>query len=286
MSDTDQTPEETTSIEEEAAIDQRVVPFMGDELIAAMTASETIYISLNGLCTALGINYRAQLLRSQRTPTLAKGLRRIPLKTSGGVQRISCLRVDKVALWLAGIESGRIKEQFRAKIEAYQEELAPVATRVFMHVMGITAPPSTDPRITALTEQYEVLVAAASFIAEHMSELATLPEQVQGVSGQLDQAVQLLESLAGDVQQLKREQTISPAQKRKISDAVDRIVADSTGQPGQLKQGQVYAAIYRRFQVSSYGEIPATRFEEVMKFLRDLWQRATKGTIPEQGSLL
>jgi hypothetical protein len=82
-------------------------------------------------------------------------------------------------------------------------------------------------------------------------------EQVQGVSTQLDQAVKLLESPAGDVQHLKREQTISPAQKQHISETVQRIVADSAGKPGEMKQGQVYGALYRHFRVSGYAEIPA-----------------------------
>jgi len=97
--------------------------------------------------------------------------------------------------------------------------------------------------------------------------------------------VTLLVSLASDMQQLKREQTISPAQKQQISESVQRIVTDSAGKQGEIKQGQVYAAMYRRFQVSGYGEIPAARYDEVISWLRDLWKRATAGTTPEQKSL-
>jgi hypothetical protein len=97
-----------------------------------MTTGGDIYITLMGLCSAMGLSPRPQLRRMLRTPAPAKGVRRIPIKTGGGTQRINCLRVDKVAIWLAGIEPNRVKEPFRAKIEAYQEELAPVAMRVFM----------------------------------------------------------------------------------------------------------------------------------------------------------
>ena len=202
------------------------------------------------------------------------------MKSGGGFQLTNCLRVDKVALWLAGIEPSRVKEQFRTKIEAYQEELAPVAMRVFMRVMGmpVAQPATADPRMAALAEQYDVLMAAATFINEHIRELAGMPDQ-------LDQAVKLLEALAGDVRQLKREQTISPAQKQYISEAVQRIVADSAGKPGEMKQSQVYAALYRHFHVSSYSEIPSARYEEVLAYLRDLWKRAAAGTTPEQKSL-
>ncbi len=278
-------PLDESTIPEESVARQEVIPFQGDDLAAAMTTAGEIYVTLASVCNAIGLSPRPQLRRILNSPPLAKGLRRIPLKTAGGTQRVNCLRVDRVALWLAGVESNKVKAQFRAKIEAYQDELAPVATRVFMRTLGITAPAIVDPRLAALAEQYDVLMAAAAFIADHMHDLAALPGQVQGVSGQLDQAVQLLESLAGDVQQLKREQTITPAQKQHISDAVQRIVADSAGKPGEMKQGQVYGALYRHFHVSGYAEIPAARYDAVLTFLRDLWKRATTGTTPEQNSL-
>ena len=161
-----------------------------------------------------------------------------------------------------------------------------------MRVLGIAAPPASDPRVAALAEQYEVLMTAATFINEHMEALAGLPGQVAGVSDQLAQAVQLLESLAQQqgetteaIGQLTAERTLTTAQKGHIKDAVNRIAEDSAGKPGALSHGQIYAAMYRRFNVSAYADIPVTSYDAVISFLRDLWKRATKGTTPEQNSL-
>jgi hypothetical protein len=137
-------------IREETVIDQRIAPFEGDDLAAALSEAGEIYIALPGMCTALGLNVRGQIQRIQRTPSLAKGLRRIRLKTPiRGSQLINCLRLDRVALWIAGIETERIQPEYRAKVEAYQDELAPVAMQVFMRVMGLpTAPPAAaDPHL-------------------------------------------------------------------------------------------------------------------------------------------
>src|SRR5437588_3178741 len=98
---------------EEYALEQKVIPFMGDELAAALTQTGGIFISLPGMCGALGLNMRGQLQRIQRTNELALGLRRIPLVTKGGRQQINCLRVDKLGLWLAGIETARVKGEFK-----------------------------------------------------------------------------------------------------------------------------------------------------------------------------
>ena len=103
MEDEEQTTNETNGadISEEQVIEQQIIPFMGDDLAAALAPGGNIYITLPGICTALGLNTRGQLQRIQRTRTLSKGLRRIPIKTKGGFQQLNCLRIDLVALWLA-----------------------------------------------------------------------------------------------------------------------------------------------------------------------------------------
>ncbi|MGH2505471.1 MAG: phage antirepressor N-terminal domain-containing protein [Ktedonobacterales bacterium] len=164
------------TIPQEQAIEQRSLTFMGDDLAAARTAAGAIYITIPRMCRALGLDNRSQAHRIDRTPTLAKGLRVIPLETRGGVQAVNCLRVDRVALWLAGVESSRIKPQFRAKVEAYQDELAPVAMQVFMRVLGVqpTAAGAHAPAVAPATqigeiaEQLDTLLGVVSFLREHL----------------------------------------------------------------------------------------------------------------------
>src|SRR6266699_6925042 len=173
----------TDDIPEEQATEQQLVPFMGDDLAAAMAPGGSIYISLPGICAALGLSTQAQLRRIERTRTLAKG----------GFQRVNCLRLDLIALWLAGAQTASMKSEFRAKIDTYQEELAPVATQVFMRVVGLRTAqlvPTEDPRIVALAEQIDTLTDIATFLREHMQGML----EAQGhVSMRLEQAVQLLD---------------------------------------------------------------------------------------------
>jgi len=159
-------------IPEEQATEQQLVPSMGDDLAAAMAAEGSIYISLPGMCGALGLSTQAQLRRIERT--LAKGLRRISLKTKGGFQHVNCLRLDLIALWLAGAQTSGMKSEFRGKIETYQEELAPVATQVFMRVVGLRTTqiiPTEDPHIAALAKQIDTLTDIATFLREHMQAI-------------------------------------------------------------------------------------------------------------------
>jgi hypothetical protein len=183
------------------------------------------------MCAALGLSTQAQLRRIERTRTLAKGLRRISLLTKSGFQRVNCLRLDLIALWLAEAQTGSMKSGFRDKIEAYQEELASVATQVFMRVVGLhTAQvvPTEDTCIAALAEQIDTLTDIVTFLREHMQAML----EAQGhVSMRLVQAVQILEALAGRQQTTEdqvarideRTKRLTPAHAREVQLLVERI---------------------------------------------------------------
>ncbi len=264
---------------------------MGDELAAAKTPNESIYISLNALCQALGVSGKAQTERIQRTPTLAKGLRRIPLKTAGGTQRVNCLRIDRVALWIAGLETNRIKPQYREKIEAFQDDLADVAMKVFLRAMGIqttaTAPATSDPAIIALVEQYETLSAVVLDLRDH---LAHMSEGSDAMRLQMADAVKLLESLANHQNQTnqtiahlqQKTAGLTPAQQEQIRRAINIIAKESNG---TVPQSRLYAALYRRFAVASYKQIPEEQFEDAAAMLKAIRQQIKDGIIPEQGEM-
>jgi P22_AR N-terminal domain len=290
-------------IGEEQAVDQRIVPFMGDDLVAALSAHGDIYISLPGMCQALGLQTQGQLQRIQRTDELAKGLRRIPLETRGGRQRTNCLRLDKVALWLAGVETARVKGEFRAKLVAYHEELAPVALRVFLNTAGISPArlaPSEDPRLQALAEQIDTLTDVVTFLREHMAGIEAATGQITGISIRLDQAVSLLESLTGEQHQLRSRQDmtedlvariddrtahLTPAHKRQVQTFVDRMVRETKQRAVPLTYATIYGRLKYRYQVGSYSEIADEAFDNVMTFLQDMLRNATSGQAPEQGQL-
>lgn len=262
-----------------------------------MAPGGSIYISLPGICAALGLGTQAQLRRIERTRTLAKGLRRISLQTKGGFQRVNCLRLDLIALWLAGAQTASMKSEFRAKIDTYQEELAPVATQVFMRVVGLRTAqlvPSDDPRIAALAEQIDTLTEIATFLREHMQGML----EAQGhVSMRLEQAVQLLEALAGRQQTTEnqvarideRTQRLTPAHAREVQLLVERIARVLERQSATATLSSAHAMIYgrlkTRFRAGSYKEIPDERFEEVMAYLREELRKATGDEGPAQGSL-
>jgi hypothetical protein len=261
--------EQEITIPEEQAIDQRIVPFEGDDLAAAMSQSGSIYVSLPGICRALGISRsQHQVQRIARTRSLAKGLRRIPLKTAGGTQKVNCLRIDRVALWLAGIETDRIDAKYRAKIETYQDDLADVATALFLQHINAPVPIEQDDRATL------------RLLIDHLTALVAMPEQLDQVITLLSRLTEQSETTAVTVASMADH--LTPEQKRKVAAAVKKINEDTRD---AWTLGHIYGELKEHFCVARYDEIPATRFEDVMVYLRGMWKEATSGKLPEQGDL-
>ncbi len=297
---------------EDQPIEQQLIPFMGDELAAAMTAGGVIYVTFPGICTALGLSVEGQLQRIRRTDALRSALRRIPLATRGGVQRINCLRIDKLALWLAGVETARVKPTYHAKIAAYQDELAPLATQVFMRVLGVQPAPESQPpavvsaaQVAEIAAQIEALTGVVAFLREHLdAQLAALStatsEQISAVSLRLDDALALLEALGERQEALgerqdttdtqlaridERTQRLTPAHARSIQEQINHMVQDTKRLTQPLTYFIVYGRLKQRFRTSTYREIADEQYPAVMDYLQEELRRALAGEGPAQGSL-
>lgn len=284
-------------VEEEYALEQRLIPFMGDELAAALTQTGGIYISLNGMCGALGLNARGQLQRIQRTTELAGGLRRIPLQTKGGRQVLNCLRIDKLGLWLAGIETARVKGQFKSKLEAYHQRLAPVAIQVFLSMSGVPTaalvPQSAPPEIQALVSQVEHLTSVIVFLNEHMQGwMETTGQQIGAMSLKLDDAIQAIENLVDrqDTTEQKLQQVdtrtdrLSSIHKRNIQEYITAMVKRTAHSQVPLTYATIYGRLKHKFRIGSYAEAPDSQYGEMMSFLNDML-RGSGVNVLEQGNL-
>lgn len=295
----DETPAQIVA-EAEQALEQRPIPFMGDDLAAARTAEGAIYVTLPGMCRALGLNAQAQYRRIGRTSTLAKGLRAIPLDTGSGIKATYCLRVDRVALWLGGIETSRIKPAYREKIEAYQDELAPVAMQVFMRSLGIqpapqppTAPAIINAEIAEIRGQIETLYGVANLLQEHLAGLLPLPDQIAGLNDQMGQALAMLTALAerqesaeSQIERIdERTQHLTPAHGRAVQDEINRMVRDTKRLTNPLTYTIIYGRLKHRWRVSTYKEITDEQYPAVMAYLQEELRRALAGEGPAQNSL-
>lgn len=108
-------------------IEQREVTFYDDQLTAVRGDDGRVYVSIRQMCQALGMNVQAQTRRTQRQPILNDGYGGVAMiATPGGRQKTQVLRVDLVPLWLSGINTSRVNDEIRPKLERFQREAAAV----------------------------------------------------------------------------------------------------------------------------------------------------------------
>lgn len=79
---------------------QREFPCLDDQVILAIDQYDMCWISVPSACKVLGVNARGQQQRIARTQELAQACQQIVLATRGGPQRITCLKVERVSVWL------------------------------------------------------------------------------------------------------------------------------------------------------------------------------------------
>lgn len=281
--------------------EQEIVSFHGRPIVAVRLDDGRIVITLQSLCEGMGLNTQAQVRRAERTEALAGEVAYPWLETEYGPQEQPALVLDVLPGWLMGVETRRIKGEAHDTILAYQREAYGVLYRHFATrglalpapQTAITANPQLAGQVAQIVEQIDTLNGAINLMREHLEALLTLPGQVAGIAGQLDETRALVEALATRQDSTEthlaavdeRTQRLTPAHTRAVQELVDRMVRETKRAAAPLTYATIYGRLKHRFRVGSYKEVPDDRFDELMTYLRDELQRATSGQAPEQGSL-
>lgn len=248
---------------------QREVVFYGDALLAIKATDGQIYVSVRHLCEALGLERRSQIRRIERQHILDKGCRRGAIMTPHrGRQEAVVLRVDLVPLWLAGVETNKVKEEIREKLERYQEEVAKILWDAFQE--GVLN--SEQPFSELLKEDTPAVRAYRNALA--IVELARNQVYMEAKLTEHERRLEAIESQLGDSGRF-----INPSQASQLSQAVKAIAMAISKKTGKNEYGGVYGELYRRFEIPGYRELPASRFQEAMNWLND-WLQSAIGPSP------
>jgi hypothetical protein len=98
------------------------VPFHGDELLAARD-ERGVWVPIKRVCEALGIDNAAQQIKLKGKAWATVAI--IPTVADDGKDReLFCIHVDSLPMWLATIETAKVKPTARKKLERYQCEAA------------------------------------------------------------------------------------------------------------------------------------------------------------------
>jgi hypothetical protein len=263
---------------------QRTVNFYGDQITVALVEEDEPYVPLRTLTDYLGLDWSSQYRRTQRDSVLARSLRTLTVQSADGKQRdMVCLPLDKLPGWLFGITVSKVKPELAPKLERYREECFRVLWKEFQSDLAqrqtaLARSPLAQVRemglaIAQLAEQQMALEGRVVYID---GTVTVLSSRVDKADERLDRAAQIvgqLQQRLGTIERKLEHSHVTDAQAAEISNKVKALAQLlSEKDPSKNHYQSIFGELYRRFQVSSYKAIPASRYSEVMTFLDD-WLR-------------
>jgi len=249
-------------------VEQKQVEFYGDELTAVKAEDGQIYVSIRHMCDALGLNIQAQTRRIQRQEVLADGFMVAKMATIKGERPAGWLRTDMIPLWLTGISVKSVKEEIQPKLKRFQKEAAKVLWEAFQEGR-LTADPTFDELLAVdsdAVQAYQIASAVVKLARQQILMEARLAGWLDDHERRLEQ----IEATLGDPDRF-----VTPSQAMQVSQAIKAVALEVGKKTGRNEHGAVYGQLYRRFEVTSYKQLPAERFQEVMDWLTDWYKRQT-----------
>ena len=257
------------------AIEQKTIDFYDDEIIAVRIQDGTVLIPIRQICSNLDLSLSGQRERIKRDAVLSKYATSVRVTRTQQARSMLCLPLKYIPGWLFGINANRVKSEVRQNLIRYQEECYDVLSSAF-----------TSGRLTYHTEIMEAESAAARAyqIATALQDLAryqwVMEKRIDSAETQLTTHDNLLTEFGDRIESLESQLTspghiIGDAQASQISQAVKAIALELGKRSGRNEYGGVYGELYRRFEITSYKNLHASKFDDALAWLTNWYQSIT-----------
>jgi hypothetical protein len=245
-------------------------------VLAARANDGRIFIGLRDLCDALGLRVAGQRRRILTNEALH--LTAFRVQTGGQFRDLDFLLLEDVPVWLLGVQQSRVSAAALERFAYVKAYLVSAVQRAFTELAGLPNAPSSE--IEDLTDLDRIDLAFA--------QLADLSRRQETVEGSLDRARgafrdlrTLLTDIHERVESLERQAkaTLSPTQRGTVYQMVQqwglaRAEHDLKLTPGVAIR-RSWAEINAAFGVSTYTQLPAARYSEIIRFIKDRYRVIT-----------
>ncbi|MEZ4515282.1 MAG: phage antirepressor N-terminal domain-containing protein [Chloroflexota bacterium] len=267
----EQTGEQMSDIQ---IVEQKFVKLYDDELLAVRANDSQVYVAINQMCAALGIAAPMQRRRIRDHEILNEGYVIGTVLTEGGKQQASLLRVDLVPLWLIGIQINSVREDVKPKLKLFIQRAANVLAEAFQGGR-LTADPGFEDLLrtdTPAAQAYKMAAAIMKMAQQQLMLEAQLSSHATQLAGH-EQRLEEIESALGDPRRF-----VTPDQAMQISQAIKTIATEIQKQTKQNEYAKIYGQMYRQFGITSYKQLPASKFDQAMAWLTDFYCQITGAT--------
>lgn len=284
MSDT---PDLERGLQPIRSSEQLPITYFGGVVLAVRHPEGAIYLSIRDLCDVVGLNRSTQMRRLRGHADFGQGLALFRVQTAGGPQAQEFLALDKVPAWLLGVNSARTSAEVRTRLAYLQSYLVREVYAAFARLAGL--PEQTSGQIEDL-EELRRLETMLTALDERQSRIEQSQDRARDAWRELSQDVRdLVDRLAALEQQSAG--AISKAQRGYLYQLVQAWGAAKAEQEPRLSRTAAYASVWgalkARYKLARYEDLPASRYNECVRFVQDSYHAITGGdlTLPEQSEL-
>jgi hypothetical protein len=261
-------------------IEQKTVAFYGDEIIAVRSQDGAIYVPVRPICDLLGVDWSSQRQRISRDPVLAEEIKPCVVVTTTQGQtdqrrELLALPLDYISGFLFGINASRVKDEIRERLIRYQRECYKVLAEAFQEGR-LTADPVLNDLLRSDSEAvqaYKMLQALVKLARNQILIEAQLHSHTEQLT-EHDQRLEDIEATLGDTGRM-----VTPDQASQISQAVKAVALALGRKSGRNEFGAIYGELYRKFGITGYKQLPASKFQQAMSWLTD-WHENLEGPTP------
>lgn len=172
---------------------------------------------------------------------------------------------------LFGINATRVKPTVKELLLRYQRECYQVLAQAFTGA----STDSQSPTMAALSQVREMGLAIVRMAEEQME----FERRLITTENRLDQAAAVYGALTKRVTTLEERlapgAVVTEEQASQVSQAVKAVALALGKQTGRNEFGGVYGEVYRRYDVTGYKMLPASKFEPCMAWLNEWYQNLT-----------
>lgn len=248
-----------------------------DGIVLAIRANDgRIHVGLRDLCAALGLQLPPQRRRILQDESLHLTLFRV--QSGGQFRSIEFLLLEDVPLWLLGIQERRVSEESRVRFAYVKSYLVQAVQRAFSELTGLPDAPSSNVEDLIELDRIDQTLAQLAELGRRQEELETSQTRAREAFRELRS---LMQELRGRVQELelRAQATISPAQRGTIYHMVQEWGGARAAQERKSTEGasirKCWAELNAAFGVSTYTDLPATRYDEIVRYIKDRYHALT-----------
>ena len=189
------------------AAEQLPITLFDSVVLAARTTDGTIWLVLRDLCAALGLALEAQRRRIRANDLFH--LSQLRLREGNQLRTLDVLQLDDVPVWLIGVQTQRVSEGIRERVEYVRAYLVGAVRAAFAQLTGL---PETSRQVEDLRELDRLELALRS-----LEELGARQSTLEASQDRARAAFRDLTTLIREIQ--SRVQALEAQSKQRLSSA-------------------------------------------------------------------